>query len=393
MHYRIFYSMFTLFCSWGWTSGQSGQSVSSPDCSSRLHYCMVENGYRAANCKNGPVSVPSDVVTSNRSLWSVVPKGFPLCGQFGHRIVELDQSVRSKIQSLQLKSDGVATFICPTKDSCYWRLTVVHVVPMPQLLNVSLVYHGNQFLGERGNLTCTIDWARNDTSVRKTWFRTREQTMGTSQISRGGYEKYTLLFDSLKQRDAKEYQCGAIGLAFGALPFRFSAAVVIDLRMQDLRSIHATTSTPLSPSLESSKIGSTKNGTWTITETTNSIMTVPSFSNLLSTSSIQSLALQRTPTPEPYSSYESPSTLGSSLSPKVLSSSPKPESCTSHSQSKTFKSQLRSTKYIPKASKSHNVPTKVRPILSVTSASRRLLSSLFFWQLFVSRSLVLCCIE
>lgn len=61
--------------------------------------------------------------------------------------------------------------------------------------------------------------------------------MGTSQISKGGSEKYTLLFDSLKQKDAKEYQCGAIGLAFGALPFRVSAAVVIDLRMQDLRSI------------------------------------------------------------------------------------------------------------------------------------------------------------
>lgn len=259
---------------------------------------------------------------------------------------------------------------------------------MPQLHNVSLVYHGNQFLGERGNLTCTIDWARNDTSVRKTWFRTREQTFGTSQTSKGASEKYTLLFDSLKQKDAKEYQCGANGLAFGALPFRVSAAVVIDLRTQDLRSIHATTSTPLSPSLESSKTGSTKNGTWTITETTNSITTVPSFSKLLITSSMQSLALQRTQTSEPYSSYESPSTLGSSLL-----SSPKPESYTSHSQSKTLKSQLRSTKYIPKASKSHNVPTKVRPIFSVASASRRLLSSVFFWQLFVSSALVLCCIE
>lgn len=112
MHYTIFYTMFTLFYSWGWTSGQS---VSTPDCSSRLHYCMVENGYRAVNCKNGPVSVPSDVVTSNRSFWSVVPRGFPLCGQFGHRIVEHDQSVRSKIQSLQLKGDGVATLFAERK--------------------------------------------------------------------------------------------------------------------------------------------------------------------------------------------------------------------------------------------------------------------------------------
>ena len=391
MHYRIFYAVFTLFYrSWGWTSGQS---VSIPDCSFRLHYCMVENGYQAVNCINGPVSVPDDVITSNKSLWTIVPKGYPFCGQSGHRIVELNQTERSKIQSLQLKGDGVVTFVCPTKDICYLRITILHVMSMPKLLNVSLVYYGNQFLGERGKLTCTIDWARNDTSIRKTWFRTREQSMGTSQIGKRGddvatSEKYTLVFDPLKRRDAKEYQCGAMGLAFGAVPIRVSAEVVIHPRTRNLHSIHAITSTPLSPSLESSMTGSTKNGTWTLTETTNSIMTVTLFSNLQIGSSMQSFALPRTQTSAIYSSCESPSTLGSSLL-----SSPEPESYTSHSQSKTPKSQLRPTKDIPKASMHHRVPTKVRPIFSVASVSRRLFSSLFLWQLFMSGSLVLCCVE
>lgn len=483
MRYRIFYKIFTIFyCSWGWTSGRR---VGIPDCSPRLHYCMVENGYRAVICKNGPVSVPN---MFNNSLWTVVPKGSSFCGQFGHRIVELDQSVRSEIQSLRLKCDGVVTFVCPAKDICYWRVSIVHVMSMAQLLNVSLVYHGNQFIGEIGKLTCTIDWARNDTWIRKTWLRTRERTIGSSLIGIQGddgarSQKYTVVFDSLKREDANEYQCRAIGLAFGALPIQVSAVVVIDPRTRDIRSIHGITSTPLFPILESSTTGSTKNRTWTLTETTNSIMTAPSFSNLLIINSVQTLALQRTQTSATYSLYENSSTLSSrllsSLQPKSytlhsqpktsksrllstplfrilessmtgstkngtwtltetansimtaplfsnlpitssihalalqrtqtsavyslhensstldgsLLSSPQPESYTWHSKPKTSKSQMGPTKDIPKASKSHHVPKRVRPICPVASAGMRHFSSLFLWHVFVSGSLVLCCIE
>ena len=271
--------MFTLFyCSWGLASGQS---ISFPDCSFRPHYCMVEGGYRAVNCKNGPVSVPSSNITSNRSLWIAVSEGYPFCGQSGHGFVKLNQTVRSEIESLQSKGDGVVTLFCPTNDMCFWRITVVHVISMPQLVNVSLVYNGSQFLGERGTLTCTIYWVRNDTSIGRTWFKMGETVLGDSRVGKRvdddpTFEKYTVVFDPLKQNHAKEYQCGANGIAFGALPIQVSATVVINLRTRDVHSIHAVTSTPLPLSLESSMTRSMKNGTWTPTETITSTPLSPS---------------------------------------------------------------------------------------------------------------------
>lgn len=391
MHYKVFHLVFAFFY-WSGAS-TSGQSIDNLNCSSPLHYCMMKSDYRALSCGDGPVSVTDGFLDSNQRWWPFYLKGNPFCGQSTSRIVNLDQSMLSRIHSLHSKGDRVVTFVCRTNDACLWKISILHVLSMPDLLNVSLVYHGNQVLGERGKLTCTIDWARNDTWIRKTWLKRGDEIIGSSQTDVkdddvATSQEYALVFYSLKRKNAREYQCGANGLAFNALSIQVTASVVIDIRTRVARSIHAITSTSLSPSLESSMSGSTENGTWTLTETTNSSMAVPSFSNFRITSSTQSPTSQRTQPSASYSLYESPSTLESRLS-----SSRQRGVYSSHSQSNTSKSQFRPTKVKPSASKSRPAPTKVKPIVFGASASTRLLPSMFIWHLFVSGSLVMCSID
>lgn len=357
MYFKIFYLLFA-FLYWSWLLTLV-KSITIPKCATKIHYCMMENGSRAVDCGKTHASVLNGFSSTNRGSWTVVPSSDPFCGQSPRRILDLDDGTRTNISSLHARGNGLVTFACGTKnDVCLWKIAIVHVVPMSQLLNVSLVYHGDQLLGEKGTLSCTINWAKNDAWVKEAWFKNEKETLGSSIVEVPDrdfppLQRYHIAFESLRRKNAQIYQCGAKGLAFDAITIQSTAWKTIAIHTRVNRSLHGTASLPFSPCVGSSVYCSLPNGTWTSTETMTSSVSHSTSSNSHMPNSMQMLNYQQT------------------------------QSLASYFSSNTSKSHYRPTK--PCTTKSLLGPTNVKPIIS---ASRRVLRSMIFLQLFTSGSLV-----
>lgn len=383
MYFKISYLLFAFFY-WSWVLILV-KSIDVPKCATKVHYCMMENGSRAVDCGDTHASVLNEFSSTNRGSWTVVPTSDPFCRQSPPRILELDEATRTNISSLHARSNGLVTFVCLIKDVCLWKIAIVHVVSLSQLLNVSLVYQGDQLLGEKGTLSCTINWAKNDAWVKQTWFKNEKESLGSSVIHEADREfppvqKYHITFESLSRKNAQMYQCGARGLAFDLIPIQFTAWKAITIRTRVNRSVHSTASLPFSPFVGSSVYRSLPNGTWTSTETMTSSVSHSTSSKSHMPNSMQMLNYQQTQSLPSSFSYESPSTPESSLW-----SSRKPGISSSYSWSNTSKDHYWPSKLEPCTTKSLLGPTKVKPIIN---ASRRVLRSIIFLQLFTSGSLV-----
>ena len=226
----LFYGLLCL----SWMS-MSEQSQDLQLCPRTPYWCTIENGSVAVNCNGYPSTAP----VTDKSSWIYLGKTDPFCAPSTPFVVNTSQEVQTKLRTSLLNGSDHETFVCKASGYaqvlCPWHLNVIYVLSVSELLNVSLVYRGQQYFGENGTLSCIITWAKGNASIRKTWLNNEKGTVAYS--SRIGspndtitMEKYHIDFSPIHWRDKQVYQCGATALAFENIPITVTDMLKIDPR-------------------------------------------------------------------------------------------------------------------------------------------------------------------
>lgn len=214
---------FYVFSFWSWES-VFGDSA----CSSQ--FCVIREASAAVKCFEDSALIPL------RNL-SFISKRNHHCAKSSPLLKKYNRKVRPRLHSVLLNGSDIVSIACLTSGamrlSCPLRITLFHFLHTSDFLNVSLFYDGEQYLGEKGVLTCTITWAKDVTLVFKTLFKTEKETLGLSTGNITGPDttlRYRVNFESLRQKNALEYMCGAKALAFGKIPITVTNSLRIKLR-------------------------------------------------------------------------------------------------------------------------------------------------------------------